>query len=125
MTDGSGKWSERADIFGKALLPIVLAGVGFLISKTLNDTQARDADTRVYTELMTKREEGDTSLRRSMFESVLKTFLEGRPGDSVRDVVNLELLVHNFHETLNLKPLFLHVQEQIRSSTKRESLEER
>src|SRR6266852_1540737 len=108
MADGvPGRW-EKADIVLKALLPLVLAGIGLLISMTLNDVQARqskalddiqqrESDARLYTELMTKREEADTSLRRSMFESVLKTFLESRPGGSDRDILNLELLAYNFH----------------------------
>jgi hypothetical protein len=130
VSSDKGPWEKAetlAEILSKAILPIVVVLLGFFISRTLDKNQARDAqsrlntqvsdaDSRLYTELVTKREEADTSLRQSMFESVLKTFLAGRPGDSDRDILHLELLAYNFHETLNLKPLFLHVQEQIAGS---------
>src|ERR1700704_813242 len=113
MEGGGNGWLAKADTISKLMMPLVLAGVGFLVSWTLNDIQSRESNPRGYTELMTKREDADTSLRRSMFESVLKTFLDARPGNSDRDLVNLELLAYNFHETLNLKSLFLHMQRQI------------
>src|SRR5437660_9348179 len=123
MDEGSKGWLAKADTISKLMMPLVLAGVGFLVSWTLNDIQSRESNTRVYTELMTKREDADTSLRRSMFESVLKTFLETRPGNADRDLVNLELLTYNFHETLNLKSLFLHVQRQIVAGPSQQSRE--
>lgn len=97
---------DKIDILSKASLPVVLALIGFFVSRTLNDIQSRDSDARLYTQLMTQREDADTGLRRGMFESVLKTFLETRPGTPERDLLNLELLAFNFHETLNLKALF-------------------
>jgi hypothetical protein len=121
-----GPW-EKAEILSKAALPVVVALLGFFISRTLDknraaeadtrlNTQLRDSDSRLYTELVTKREESDTSLRQSMFESVLRTFLASRPGSSDKDILNLELLALNFHETLNLKSLFVHVEQQVSSS---------
>jgi len=119
---------EKIDILSKAALPLVLAGIGFFVSRTLNDIQARDSDARLYTQLMTQREDADTGLRRGMFESVLKTFLENRTRSPERDLLNLELLTFNFHETLSLKALFtdllLNIQA-TRSDSAREQLEAR
>jgi len=51
-----------------------------------------------------------------MFVSMIQSFL--KPGSSSVDerVLNLELLCYNFHESLNLKPLFVHLEKEIRRS---------
>lgn len=117
---------DYAEIIGKLTLPLVVAVAGFVINTTLNQAKESEQDTRVYTELMTKREQADVTLRQGMFESVMKTFLESQPGSAERDLLNLELLVHNFNETLNLKPLFRHVDERIHmSKTNVDALEAR
>jgi len=116
-------WWDRVQIVGKALSPILLALLGYAISRDLNGVQARNSDNQLYSQLMATREQADTALRQSMFESVLKMFLESRPGGSERDILNLELLADNFHETLNLKSLFLHLQRQIKGGTNAESNE--
>jgi len=63
-------------------------------------------NTRIYLELTSKREESESALRKDMFVSIIESFL--RPGAATLDerVLNLELLSYNFHESLNLKPLF-------------------
>jgi hypothetical protein len=114
--DGQKSAWEKVDIISKAALPVVVAVIGFFVSRTLNQIQSRDSDARLYTQLMTQREDADTSLRRSMFESALKTFLEKRPGSPERDLLNLELLAFNFHETLSLKSLFTDLQEEIQNT---------
>jgi hypothetical protein len=79
--------------------------------------QAYDTNVRIYTELMSRREEADSALRKDMFVSIIQSFL--RPGASTLDekVLNLELLSYNFHESLNLKPLFVYLEKQVRSSS--------
>jgi hypothetical protein len=78
--------------------------------------QATETNVRVYTELMSRREESESALRKDMFVSMIQSFL--KPGSASLDekVLNLELLAYNFHESLNLKPLFLYIDRQIRSS---------
>jgi hypothetical protein len=112
---GKSVW-EIIDIVSKASMPVVLAFTGFYFTRTLNEIQARDSDSRLYTQLMTQREDADTGLRRGMFESALKTFLETRPRTPERHLLNLELLSFNFHETLSLKALFIDVQREIQKS---------
>ena len=52
-----------------------------------------------------------------MFTSIIDTFLKPQaPSLDVR-ILNLELLAYNFHESLNLKPLFFDVDRQIRQTT--------
>ncbi len=52
-----------------------------------------------------------------MFKSIIDSFLQsGQKATPEQEVLNLELLVYNFHESLNLKPLFRHIQRQVKDS---------
>lgn len=101
---------------------IGLIGSNYLKERDFRETQERekkqitDTNTRVWVELMSKREEAESALRKDMFVSIIQSFL--RPGSASLDerVLNLELLSYNFHESLNLKPLFVYLEKQIVSS---------
>jgi hypothetical protein len=69
---------------------------------------------------MSRREEADTSLRKEMFKYIIETFLTPRSSGYDQKVLALELLAYNFHEALDLSPLFKHVRQGIpdRSSNK-------
>ena len=112
---------------GGLLTAITVAVLGFIGSNYLKDReiaetssrermQASEANIRIYTELMSRREESESALRKDMFVSMIQSFL--KPGTISLDekVLNLELLSYNFHESLNLKPLFLYIDRQIRRS---------
>jgi len=112
---------------GGLLTAITVAIIGLIGSSYLKDrelaenatrlnAQAYETNVRIYTELMSKREEAESALRKDMFVSIIQSFL--RPGSSSLDerVLNLELLSYNFHESLNLKPLFVYLERQISSS---------
>jgi len=112
---------------GGLITAITVAILGFIGSNYLKDReisetssrermQANETNVRIYTELMSRREEAESALRKDMFVSMIQTFL--RPGPSSLDerVLNLELLAYNFHESLNLKPLFYYIDRQIRAS---------
>ena len=98
---------------------IGLIGSNYLKERESADTasrermQANETNVRIYTELMSKREEAESALRKDMFVSIIQSFL--RPGSASLDerVLNLELLSYNFHESLNLKPLFIYLDKQI------------
>jgi hypothetical protein len=112
---------------GGLLTALTVAIIGFIGSSYLKDReltenasrermQAYETNVRIYTELMSRREESESALRKDMFVSIIQSFL--RPGASTLDerVLNLELLAYNFHESLNLKPLFIYLEKQIGSS---------
>jgi hypothetical protein len=112
---------------GGLLTALTVAIIGLIGSSYLKDrelsenaarqnAQAYETNLRIYTELMSKREEAESALRKDMFVSIIQSFL--RPGSSSLDerVLNLELLSYNFHESLNLKPLFIYLEKQIGSS---------
>src|SRR5213076_1534305 len=79
-------------------------------SEFLNRRQAIETNTRLYSELMSKREESESALRKDMFQTIIGSFVQAHgSGDLNSSVLNLELLAYNFHESLNLKPLFLDI----------------
>ncbi len=115
---------------GGLLTAVTVAILGFIGSNYLKEResaevasrermQANETNVRIYTELMSKREESESALRKDMFVSMIQSFL--RPASSSLDerVLHLELLSYNFHESLNLKPLFMYIDRQIRTSNDR------
>jgi len=94
---------------GGLLTALAVTAVGVMGSQVLNRRQALDTNARLYSELMSRREESESSLRKDMFVSIIQTFLKPGAGDLDTKVLNLELLAYNFHESLNLKPLFMDI----------------
>jgi hypothetical protein len=78
--------------------------------------QTRDTNARLYSELTSHREESESALRKDMFKSIIDSFLRSGQATPEQEVLNLELLVYNFHESLSLKPLFRHIQRRIKES---------
>ena len=118
--DGWDKASILLHPVGGLLTALAVAVLGFWTSSYLREREAREAElrermqtgetnARLYSELISKREESESALRKDMFTSIITSFLGGGAGNLEQKVLNLELLVYNFHESLNLKPLFLHI----------------
>lgn len=101
---------------GGLLTAFAVAYVGMTGSQLLERRQSLDTNARLYSELMSRREEAESSLRKDMFVSIISSFLEPASGDLSAKVLNLELLAYNFHDSLNLKPLFLEIQRRLRKS---------
>jgi hypothetical protein len=107
---------------GGLLTAIAVATVGVMGSQVLNRRQALDTNARLYSELMSQREVSESSLRKDMFVSIIQTFLKPGAGDLDSKVLNLELLAYNFHESLNLKPLFLDIARRLQDAEVQERL---
>src|SRR3990167_4627200 len=127
-------WRLR-DIFmsGGLFTGLAIAFVGYITSSSLERWKTKEAHTQLYAELMGKREEAESALRKDMFTSIITSFLKTEKSDSKtpltlteeqeltiieEKVLNLELLVSNFHESLNLKPLFIHLKKLIDANVK-------
>ena len=94
------------------LTAATVALLGYYTSSVLRQNEGMETNMRVYSELASSREQADSALRKDMFISVIQTFL--RPeNDLEAKMLNLELLTYNFHESLNLKPLFAYMDRQI------------
>jgi len=136
-------WRLR-DIFmsGGLFTGLAIAFVGYITSSSLERWKTKEAHTQLYAELMGKREEAESALRKDMFTSIITSFLKTEKSDRKTEksdrktplteeqeeeqeltiieekVLNLELLVSNFHESLNLKPLFIHLKKLIDANVK-------
>ncbi len=121
------RWDKTAIILrplGGLMTAFVVAAIGFfgndlLVERQkeekryLEKKQQEEMRIRLYTELITKREEAESALRKDMFKSIIESFL--KPGSSTMDenILQLELLAYNFHESLNLEPLFAYFEKRI------------
>jgi len=111
MADKPDKdWWDKAAIIlhpvGGLLAALAVAGLGFFGSQFLEKRQAEETRARFYSELISKREEADSALRKDMFMSIIQSFLKPESTSIEDRILKLELLAYNFHESLNLKPLF-------------------
>ncbi len=101
-------------------IPLVLAYLSHRYEETTARNQAADARLRLYTELLTSREQADSGLRKDMFGKVLDTFMTKRDGDIDQQLVELELLAANFQDSLNLSPLFRQIRRKIQTQPPKE-----
>jgi len=113
---------DKADVIlkpvGGLLTALALAALGFFGSNYLESRQDTEMRIRLYTELISKREAAESALRKDMFGTIFESFLKPETAKFETKVLNLELLSYNFHESLSLKPLFVHLANQI---TKKDS----
>src|ERR1043165_5879165 len=98
------------------LTALAVALLGYYTSSIVRQQETRDSNERVYTQLMSSREQAESSLRKDMFLSVISVFLRPEAGGLEAKMLNLEMLAYNFHESLNLKPLFAHIDRQLMES---------
>jgi hypothetical protein len=113
-------WDKAAIILhpvGGLLAALAVAGLGFFGSQFLEKRQSEETRARFYSELISKREEADSALRKDMFMSIIQSFLKPESTSIDDRIVKLELLAYNFHESLNLKPLFVQLESDISRST--------
>ena len=103
---------------GGLLTAIAVAYVGTKGSQVLDRRQSIDTNARLYSELMSRREEAESSLRKDMLVSIITSFLQPtQKNDLDARVLNLELLAYNFHDSLDLRALFLDLQRQVAGSS--------
>lgn len=117
---GKDIW-DKLDIVFKplnGLLTALAVGLlGYYTSNLLRERETRETNERIYTQLMSSREQAESALRKDMFVSIIQSFLRPDSASLEDRMLNLELLAYNFHESLNLKPLFVHLNKQISASS--------
>jgi len=117
---GKDYW-DKVDIVLRpinGLLTALAVGLlGYYTSNVLRKNDTEETNRRVYTELTAGREQADSALRKDMSLSVMQTFLRPESSGLEEKMLNLEMLAYNFHESLNLKPLFAHMYRQLATST--------
>ena len=117
--DGRGR-GALVDLVKALALPLVTLVLGYWFNSSLNERQQVESNIRLYAEMMGRREEADSNLRKDMFNSILTTFMVRDPAlrlsseELIRQqILSLELLAYNFHESLDIGPLFKEVQRRI------------
>jgi hypothetical protein len=122
--DGWDKFGVLLQPMGGLLTAIAVAYVGLTGSRVLEDRQSRDSNARLYSELMSRREEAESTLRKDVLGAILQEYLQASPSDLDAKVLQLELLSNNFHDSLDLRPLFHDLQRKLLKSkgTDREEL---
>ena len=108
------------DLIKALALPLVTLVLGYWFNVSLNQRQQVESNIRLYAEMMGRREEADSNLRKDMFNSILTTFMSRDPSLKLtseelirQQILSLELLAYNFHESLDIGPLFKDVQRRI------------
>lgn len=115
---GGGKdfWDKLQIVLsplGGLLTALAVASLGFIGSRTVERQQAAEEKIRLYSELMTRREESEATLRKEMFQSIIGSFFDAGTASLETKLLKMELLAENFHEALNLAPLFKHIHREI------------
>ncbi len=120
MSAPKDRW-DKVGVFmhpvGGLLTAISVAVVGLAGSQVIDRQQAKSTDARLYSELMSQRELAESTLRKDMLVSVIQSYLAPKAGavDAAdAHLLQLELLAYNFHDSLNLKPLFVDLSRQLR-----------
>ena len=116
LPDNKDHWDKMAIILapvGGLLTAIAVASLGFMGSAALERQQSEEAKLRLYSELMTRREESEATLRKEMFQSIIGSFFDASSSNLDTRLLKMELLAQNFHEALSLSPLFLHLNREI------------
>jgi hypothetical protein len=119
---GKGAIGHLIELVKVTALPLVTLVVGYWFNTSLDQRQQIENNTRLYAEMMGRREEADSNLRKDMFNSILNTFMSRDrtlgPEQQIRqEILSLELLAHNFHESLDIGPLFKDVNRRIPDAT--------
>ena len=68
-SDGRHSW--LIDLVKVLALPLVTLVLGYWFNSSLNERQQIDSNVRLYAEMMGRREEADSNLRKDMFNSIL------------------------------------------------------
>jgi len=120
VTKKRDRW-DKIDILlkpmGGLFTGIALATVGYFTTDMLEQQQAEETNRRLYAEIMSSREKSDSDLRKEMFNSIIKAFLDPDDKSLQKKVLALELLAYNFHDVIDISPLFKYVAKSIEEDT--------
>ena len=123
------KW-DKIEILGRPLAAFLtaftIALIGWFGQRVLLDQQQQETRRALFTELLSKREDAESALRKDMFSTILKEFFEGQAQDEdevdiSKRLLKLEMLALNFGESLSLNPLFIELDSDIDAVSVRDS----
>jgi hypothetical protein len=111
-----------------SLTAAVIAIIGFFGQSTITELASQEQNARLYTELLSRREEAESSLRKDMFKEIMSGFFtkietKGKTKEQIlegdveyeaadikdnlsKKILKLEMLALNFGDSLSIGPLF-------------------
>ena len=103
-------------------LPLVTLLLGAMFNASLTTRQTAASQANLLTQVTARQEQDDSDLRKDMFQKILDTFMNKDPKLAPervlqQQVLNLELLAYNFHDSLDIGPLFKDVRRKIPDAT--------
>ncbi len=104
----------------KWLQVLIIPLTTLIIGQYASSWQERESARRTYAEMMNSREQAESSLRKDMFQTTIVPFLAGKTDNIEAAVLRLELLAGNFHDSLDLSPLFRDVYRSLSAKRKTE-----
>ncbi len=99
---------------GGLMTAVAITLLGFFTTSMLEEQRDQEASLRLYSDLMSQREAADSALRKDMFDSILTSFFRPETESVDSRLLELELLAYNFHDSINLNPLFKDLEREIR-----------
>ncbi len=118
---GRDKWAKFEILtrpLAAFLTAMTIAAIGYFGQRTLTAISLQEQNARLYTELLARREDAESSLRKDMFKEIMSGFFNildttDIENDLSKKVLKLELLAINFGDTLSLGPLFAEMSKDI------------
>jgi hypothetical protein len=112
------KHKDAWDKFGVLLQPVgslpTTMAVAFLgVFGSRPRRRGRAIERAALPELMSQREVAESTLRKDVLGAILQEYLQASPSDLDAKVLQLELLSNNFHDSLDLRPLFHDLQRKL------------
>ena len=118
-SNGKDTWDKLQIILapvGGLLTAIAVGMLGVIGTRALDRQQSAEAKVRLFSELLSKREESEATLRKEMFQSIIGSFFDSTSSSLEAKLLKMELLAQNFHEALSLSPLFRHIEREIHAA---------
>ena len=112
-TEAEPRESARRWLVKTLAMPAAICIVPLLFELFSHAHDERENQFRLYTELLSKREEADMNVRRGIFDKVFDKYLPPDTNDIDTRLVGLELMAANFHESVDISPLFWQLDRQV------------
>ncbi len=104
---------DKAEILSRPIQATVtalaIAAIGYFGQQTLTTLNSQEQNARLYTELLSKREQAESDLRKDMFNTILGSFFDKNKSEEYslsKRILKLEMLALNFGDSLSLGPMF-------------------
>jgi hypothetical protein len=110
---GTPAESRRRWLIKTLAMPTAICVVPLLFEVVLHAHDERSNQLTLYTQLLSQREAADMTVRQAIFDKVLDKYLPPDSKDVDTQLVGLELMADNFHESVDISPLFWQLDRQV------------